>query len=285
VNEGTREEVELLFAVLGSGSNEGLKEAEAAGVDDVAVVLAKAGLLFVAFSLLLEIGLGGNAVSTASSAIGRLVARLRSGSRIAIMPAVTKAKISNIKMMPLDQCSHHDRESVSADSGIGRTTGLGLAAGSKAGNGDNEAAAEEKLRVVLVDEPKGVTANALPARVPATATLLATVPATAPVTAPATWLNTFWPASSLSTLWVCVVGAIGAEVVLATALGGAAGDGVADDGAAPFVSTEADGEPVETSGKRKSTGGSSLESNGICGPPLVVVRRPASRRKLVVVPG
>ena len=192
MNEGTRDEVELLFEVDGSGNSEGLSEAEAAGVADVAGVFAKAGLLFVTFSLLLEMGLGGSAVSTAaSSAIGRLVARLRSGSRIAMMPAVTNAKMSNIKIMPLDQCSHQDRESASADSGIGRTTGLGLAAGSNAGNGDNEAAADEKLRVVLVEVAKGVTANALPARVPATATLLATVPATAPVTAPATWLNTF----------------------------------------------------------------------------------------------
>lgn len=41
-----------------------------------------------------------------------------------MIPAVTNAKMSNIKMMPLDQCSHHDRESFSADSGIGRTTGV-----------------------------------------------------------------------------------------------------------------------------------------------------------------
>ena len=43
MNEGTRDEVELLFEVDGSGNSEGLSEAEAAGVADVAGVFAKAG--------------------------------------------------------------------------------------------------------------------------------------------------------------------------------------------------------------------------------------------------
>lgn len=55
-------------------------------------------------------------------------------------------------------------------------------------------------------------------------------------------------------------------------------------GLAP-VGEAMDSGSLSTSGKRKRTGGKSLLSSGICGPPVAGDRLPASRRKFVVVPG
>ena len=211
VNEGTLDLMVSVEFVLGSGNSDGLKAAEAAGVEVAcaAWLSAKTGLCStgVGFSAVavvsllvwVEVVLDDAAVDDVlvfeSSAIERWVLRDLSGSRIAMIPAVTNAKIKSIRMMPLDQCSHHERESFSVVSGTGRITGVGrVAAGtSKLVVGEEtEAATDAKLGrapSALPEEalvPKGVAAKAEPARLPATATPLATVPATAPVTAPAT---------------------------------------------------------------------------------------------------
>lgn len=211
VNEGTLDLGTSFEFVLASGNSEGLNAAEAAGVEVAcaAWLSAKTGLFSagVGFSAVAVVSLLvwaevvvddvvlDDVLVFESSAIERWVSRDLPGSRIAMIPAVTKAKIKSIKMMPLDQCSHHERESFSVASGTGRITGVGRieAGASKLVVGEEtEAATDAKLGrapCALPDEllvPKGVAAKAEPARLPATATPLATVPATAPVTAPAT---------------------------------------------------------------------------------------------------
>lgn len=204
VKDGTLDLLASVDVELVSGNREGLSVADAAGLEvtgaleSANVGLFSAGAVDFAVGAVSVFVLAGTLVAFVSSAMERCVLRDFSGSRIAMMPAVTKARINNIKMMPLDQCSHQDRESFSADSGIGRTTGVERAdAGvSNAVVGEMLDAADEKLGRAPGAEPNGaalngavpngVAAKAEPAKLPATATLLATVPATAPVTAPAT---------------------------------------------------------------------------------------------------
>ena len=161
VNEGTLDLGASFEFVLVSGNSEGLRAAEAAGVEVACAAwlsartgLFSAGADFSAVAVVsllvcaedaLDDVLVEDVVVFESSAIERWVLRDLSGSRIAMIPAVTRARISSIRMMPLDQCSHHERESCSVASGTGRIMGAGrLAAGtSKVVVGEETAAATD----------------------------------------------------------------------------------------------------------------------------------------------